>query len=685
MEWTALFAESTVRWFRETLGEPTDVQCESWNAIARGENVLVSAPTGMGKTLAAFLIFIDRLKKTTVPGEAKRLRLVYISPLKALGNDIRVNLTPPLTAIAGPALTAEVRTGDTSQAARQHMLRHPPDILITTPESLYLLLGSSRAQALLSTAEAVIVDECHALFGNKRGAHLLLSLARLDRVAGHKLQRIGLSATVTPLSAAASYLAGGQEVTIVAPPSPKMMSISVRSPLPDFNCLEQGSIWPEVARLALELCEGKRTVIAFVDGRMQAEKLAHQVNLLAGDGFARTHHGSISKEQRQAAEQELKSGTLRLLCATSSMELGIDVGEVDLILQLGYPSTIASVLQRLGRSGHGPGRLSEMVMIPRTAHETLFCALSAHTALQGGIEDLKTPGACLDVLAQHLVSMSLTGFTVPGAREMLRQTEPFTAVADSDLADILRMLAGDYEHERDVPVRPRLLYDRLGGVVKGDAYSRMLAFSSGGAIPDRGYYPVYLSDGTKLGELEEEYVYEARVGDRFMLGAFAWRIASLLKDRVIAQPSSTEGAQPPFWKGDSQARSAKTGRAFGVLLRELRQADAAGRLDASLAALGLCEAAVPNAGDFFHRQNASTAGWPDDRTLVAEHFCDQTGAPQLMLHALWGRAVNAPSPCSSRMPPGASPGLSTKHMRTTTVCSSFLLAMKNLCRPGFCI
>ena len=637
------FTPETAQWFAQNVGTPTPVQSEGWPQIAAGGDVLISAPTGTGKTLCAFLVFLDRLKERARAGEQKdELTLLYISPLKALGNDIRENLQRPMNGIAGPELRAAVRTGDTAQSERQKMLRRPPHILITTPESVYLLLTSVNGRRLLSTVKAVIVDELHVMMNDKRGAHLMLSLARLDALCGQRVQRIGLSATVEPLEEAARFLsADAQGAQIVAPKMEKSTEIHVTAPLADMRVLPEGTIWPELARSVVEHCEGKRTVIVFLEGRAQAEKLAFLVNEYAGAGFARTHHGCVSKEQRLEAEQQLRSGALRLLCATSSMELGIDVGEVDLVLQIAYPRTVSSCMQRLGRAGHNPGRTSEMHLFPRTAAETVYCGLTATLAAHGGIEQLSPPRKCLDVVAQHLVSMAAAeGYTVDGALEILRGAYPFREVTREELCAVLGMLAGDYEHELDRPVRPRVLYDRIHGTVSGDEYSRLLAVTSGGTIPDRGWFSVRLADGTRLGELDEEYVFEARVGDRFLLGSFAWRISVIGRDSVTVEASSSSGARAPFWKGDQGGRDYRTGCAFGEMLRDLTQAAQTGSIYQTLRAMHLDTASAVNGANYLQQQIEATGCLPDDRTILAEHFHDESGGNELMVHSVFGGRVN---------------------------------------------
>ena len=368
-----LFDSKTADWFRETLGEPTPVQKESWPAIAAGGHVLVSAPTGTGKTLSAFLVFLDRFKRMALDGALKQeLQLIYVSPLKSLASDIRENLRKPLLGIEGEAFVrVAIRTGDTTQQERRQIIRKPPHILIITPESLYLMLTSKTGQNMLCTAGAVIIDELHALIDTKRGAHLMLSLARLDFLCSKPLQRIGLSATISPLEDAARYLAP-EEVRVVSPFMKKKVRLEILGSYVDSSKKKKDPVWQELSKLVYQYCQGNRSVIAFVEGRRYAEKLAYYVNLIGGEDFARVHHGSLSKEQRREAEEALREGRLRLLCATSSMELGIDVGEIDQVLQVGCPRTVSGTLQRLGRAGHNPDRTSVMYLFPRTPAECIL-------------------------------------------------------------------------------------------------------------------------------------------------------------------------------------------------------------------------------------------------------------------------------------------------------------------------
>ncbi len=649
------FHPLTAQWFSRAIGAPTAVQQEAWPVIAAGGHTLVSAPTGTGKTLSAFLVFIDRLRAQAREGTLEdKLQLIYVSPLKSLAGDIRENLRRPLEGIAdvereagvapgpGQELRVAIRTGDTPQSERRRMIKTPPHILIITPESLFLMLTVKTGQSILHTARWIIIDELHALIDTKRGAHMILSIARLDRLCGQPVQRIGLSATIEPLSRAAEYLSP-EPATVVSPGMRKDIELAVTSPFGEERIIQKDTAWQQIAAAVYKRCEGTRSAIAFVEGRAYAEKLAYYMNELGGEGFARTHHGSLSKERRHEVEHALRTGTLRLLCATSSMELGIDVGDIDQVFQVGCPRSISSTMQRLGRAGHSPGRVSVMHIFPRTASEGLYSGLAAQVVRDGGVEHCRPPRLCLDVLAQHLVSMAAAEeYHLDEVMAILPRAYPFREVTREDVRDVLRMLAGDFEHERDIPVRPRLLYDRIHDRVEPDIYSRMLAVSAGGTIPDKGLYTAKTQNGVKLGELDEEFVYESRVGDRFLLGSFAWQIVRIHRDTVEVTPASTGGARLPFWHGDVRGRRMQTGLAYGAILRRLGGIQSTVDLLEELGRLGLDEKAAQGAMEFLREQMSATGVLPDDRTLVIEHFRDETGIQQMMVHSVMGRPVNEP-------------------------------------------
>ena len=640
-----MFSTKTREWFLSSVGTPTEAQRMGWQAISEGRDALISSPTGSGKTLAAFLYFLDEMRRELDAGAlAEGLRIVYVSPLKALGNDIRQNLERPLAGLGlSDAVRVAVRTGDTDAKARREMIKHPPHILITTPESLYLLLTSLSGRDMLKTARTVIVDELHAVLSSKRGAHLFLSLARLDALCGGHVRRVGLSATVNPPEEAARHLTGGEPCAVIVPKIEKRTELTVDVPVPDMRQLPERSVWPAIADRVIEALDHVRTVLVFVDGRAGCERLALRINERAGQTLARTHHGCVSKEQRLEAERMLKSGELRVMVATSSMELGVDVGEIDLVVQVGPPPGVSALLQRLGRAGHNPSRVSRMRVYPRTAAEAIGCALVCEAAREGRIERVRAPEMCLDVLSQHLVSMAAAGaYTVDEAVEILSRAYAYRRLASEDVKAVLGMLSGDYERMDDRPVKPRVVYDRLSGRVSGDAYTRMLALSAGGTIPDRGWFAVTLPDGTRLGELDEEFVFEARLGDKFYLGAFPWKIEEITRDRVIVSPTSPEGAASPFWKGDRAARAYETGAFYGSLLSKWE--DAARRspaaLRAALCAAGLTPDAAENAARVLESQLRAVGCLATDRVLVAEHFSDEAGEHQLMLHSPFGDAVN---------------------------------------------
>lgn len=641
----SIFTEKTRNWFSSSVGTPTEAQTLAFRAVASGKDVLVSSPTGSGKTLAAFLFFLDGFLRRAETGLlSNETEILYITPLKALGNDINENLSRPIEGLGLKNIVrTAIRNGDTTPSERQTILRKPPHILITTPESLYLLLSSLSGQKLLKTVKHVILDEFHATVSTKRGVHMMLSLARLDALCGRRLQRIALSATLTPLKTAKEILSGENECEIIASESTKKIQLVVDTAVKDMRILPENSIWPHLADRVTDATKDSKCVLAFADGRASCERLAHKINERAGDVIARTHHGCVSKQQRLEAENQLKSGKLRVMAATSSMELGIDVGDIDLVVQIGSPLSVSSLMQRLGRAGHSPGRVSRMRMYSKTAQDTLFCALTAKAAMDKKIEPIVELTQPVDLLCQHLVSMAATGeYSVCEAADILKNTWAYRNLTVDDVRNALSLLAGDYEHALDKPVRARVLYDRIHDVFKGDKYTSLLALSSGGTIPDRGWYAVLTRDGTRLGELDEEYVFEARLGDKFMLGAFPWVIVDITREAVIVDKTTPAGAASPFWKGDGSMRFYETGCYFGGILSSLENAikQPGSSLSALLESMCLTKPAAETVKRVIKEQISVCGNLATDKRIILEHFSDEASDHQMMVHSVFGGRVN---------------------------------------------
>ncbi|HLS77505.1 MAG TPA: ATP-dependent helicase [Nocardia sp.] len=711
---TARFSHATREWFDGAFAAPTSAQIGAWQAIAAGEHTLVVAPTGSGKTLSAFLWAIDELARgagarpddQAASGGAAASRaagsngttVLYVSPLKALAVDVERNLRAPLAGITRtaarlglevPEITVGVRSGDTTQAARRAMQRTPPDILITTPESLFLMLTSA-ARETLRTVRTVIVDEVHAVAGSKRGAHLALSLARLDLLTGRPAQRIGLSATVRPAEEVGRFLTGAAPVTIVAPPAPKTFDLSVRVPVPDMtepgDSDQPGSIWPHVDEAVVDLVLAHRSSIVFANSRRLAERLTARLNeayaARLGEAvdtahgppaqlgastevvhgaeplLARAHHGSVSKEQRALIEDDLKSGRLRCVVATSSLELGIDMGAVDLVVQVEAPPSVASGLQRIGRAGHQVGQTSRGVLFPKHRTDVVHCAVAAHRMVTGQIEALRIPAHPLDILAQQTVAAcALEPIDADAWFETVRSTGSFATLPRSAYESVLDLLAGRYPSDEFAELRPRLVWDRDAGTLTGRPGAQRLAVTSGGAIPDRGMFAVYMvgEKNSRVGELDEEMVYESRVGDVFALGATSWRIEEITFDRVLVTPAFGLPGRLPFWHGDGLGRPAELGAALGEFLRkavkrvpestqEAGQPPPAadGALDDLLAGAGLDANATANLLALLADQRAATGHVPTDKTLLVERFRDELGDWRLVLHSPFGLPVHAP-------------------------------------------
>ncbi|MGP3971232.1 Lhr family helicase [Streptomyces sp. 6N223] len=701
------FSPATRAWFSRAFREPTSAQHGAWRAIAEESDVLVVAPTGSGKTLAAFLASLDRLAAEPPPAEPRRrCRVLYVSPLKALAVDVERNLRSPLTGIRQesvrlglpePEVRVGIRTGDTPATERRSLATRPPDILITTPESLFLMLTSAARDAL-SGVETVILDEVHAVAGTKRGAHLAVSLERLDALLERPARRIGLSATVRPVDEVARFLSPQRKAKIVQPPSAKEFRLEVVVPVQDMGELggsrvpdipgtpgvpdapgaggERPSIWPSVEERIVDLVQAHRSTIVFANSRRLAERLCNRMNeiayeraageslpeghdaaeLMGGSGagkgappvLARAHHGSVSKEQRALIEEDLKAGRLPAVVATSSLELGIDMGAVDLVVQVESPPSVASGLQRVGRAGHQVGAVSAGVVFPKYRGDLVQSAVVTERMRSGAIESLRVPANPLDVLAQQLVAMAaMDTWDVDEVLTLVRRAAPFAALPESAFHAVLDMLAGRYPSDAFAELRPRLVWDRVAHTVRGRPGAQRLAVTSGGTIPDRGLFGVFLAGadpkkgGGRVGELDEEMVYESRVGDVFTLGTTSWRIEDITRDRVLVSPAPGVPARLPFWKGDQLGRPLELGRALGAFLRET------GRLEPEaarerLAAAGLDAWAVDNVLAYLEEQREACGHIPDDRTIVVERFRDELGDWRVVVHSPFGAQVHAP-------------------------------------------
>ncbi len=639
MDALAPFSPETRGWFEQAFDGPTPAQELGWPAIARGGHTLIQAPTGSGKTLAAFLYGIDKLNSK--PGEG--LRLLYVSPLKALNYDIERNLRGPLAGLRSE-LRVGVRTGDTPQKERAAMLREPPDILITTPESLFLLL-TSRARETLRGVETVIVDEVHAVAGTKRGAHLALSLERLEHLVGGPLQRIGLSATQRPLEEIGRFVSGGREIELVDAGRAKTLDLKVVVPLDDMRePEEQQSIWPSIYPEILELVRAHRSTIVFVNNRRLAERLALRLNDLAEEEIARAHHGSLAREQRIEVEELLKKGAIPCLVATSSLELGIDMGAVDLVIQVESPKSVARGLQRVGRAGHELGAVSRGRIFPKFRADLLESAVVARRMLDGAIEETKIPRNPLDVLAQQIVGICADEeISVDDLHALVRGAYPFADLSRVQLENVLDMLDGRYPSDEFAELRARVVWDRTAGMVRGRQGARRLAVTNAGTIPDRGLFGVHLVDGGgRVGELDEEMVYEARAGQTFLLGASTWRIEEITRDRVLVSPAPGVPGAVPFWKGEGVGRPYELGEAIGAASRELvalSDEKAATRLQGEYT---LDERAASNLLAFLREQEGATGAVPSDKTIVVERFRDEIGDWRLCILTPFGGRVHAP-------------------------------------------
>ncbi len=718
-----LFHPAVRDWFAGSFPAPTRAQELAWPHLLRGASTLVLAPTGSGKTLAAFLHAIERSMFAPEPSPAARCRVVYVSPLKALAVDVERNLRSPLVGIARAAATRGdafrvptigVRTGDTPARERVKFARHPTDILITTPESLYLLL-TSNARAALAAVETVIVDEIHALVPTKRGAHLALSLERLEGLAGRPLQRIGLSATQRPLEEVGRFLGGfaalaeqptkparrqrratadaapvgtaraqidaefslpehgaARPVELVDASEPKSLILRVEVPVEDMARLgetidlpsgpaAQGpvrtSIWTAIHPRLLELIREHRSTLLFVNSRRVAERLAAALNELAGETMAYAHHGSVAREQRAEIEDRLKTGRIKALVATSSLELGIDMGAIDLVVQIEAPPSVASGLQRIGRSGHGVGETSRGLLFPKYRADLLACAAITRAMHEGAVERTRYPRNPLDVLAQQVVAMvAVEDWTVDALWHAVRGAAPFAELTRGAFEGVLDMLSGRYPSDELADLRPRITWDRIAGRLQARDGAKRVAIANGGTIPDRGLYGVFLATGEgdrrggpRVGELDEEMVFESRVGETFLLGATAWRIEAITHDRVLVTPAPGEPGKMPFWKGENVGRPLELGLRIGRLTRELREMPAPAARERLARHHDLDERAADNLLAYLTDQAAASAGSgtgagavPDDRTVVIERCRDELGDWRICLLAPFGGRVFAP-------------------------------------------
>ena len=682
-----VFGPLAAEWFRSAFAAPTPAQVGGWASIAAGRHTLIHAPTGSGKTLAAFLWTLDRLAGEQRP-RTPTVRVLYISPLKALIYDVERNLRAPLAGMrlaaerlgeAAPRIEVGVRTGDTPADERRRLVRNPPDILITTPESLYLIL-TSQASEILRGVEHVIVDEVHALAGTKRGAHLALSLERLEKLTLRPPQRIGLSATQRPVETIARFLGGvgpgrageSRDVEIVDAGSRKALEISVRVPVEDMTRLDElpppgdgpagptggpearHSIWPAIHPQILELIREHHSTIVFCNSRRLAERLANKLNELAGEELVRAHHGSLAREQRVAIEEALKAGRLPAIVATSSLELGIDMGAVDLVIQVESPASVASGLQRVGRAGHQVGEPSRGIFFPKYRGDLLETAVVTARMHEGAIEETRLPRNPLDVLAQQIVAMTVReGWADHELFETVRRAAPYESLTRDAFEAVLGMLAGGYPSDEFAELKARVVWNRETGMVEGRRDARTVAITSGGTIPDRGLYPVFLvgeagTPGRRVGELDEEMVYESRVGEVIALGATSWRVEEIRPDRVVVSPAPGVPGKIPFWHGDGLGRPVELGRAMGEFVRELEGDLARGERGRERARRRLLEhhdlddLAAENVLAYLAEEREMAGSLPTDRRIVVERFRDELGDWRIVLLTPFGGRVHAP-------------------------------------------
>src|SRR6266566_650971 len=645
-------------WFEATFSEATLPQRDGWDAIASGRDTLIVAPTGSGKTLASFLWALDHLHRLALDRRLEdRVYVVYVSPLRALNNDIEKNLRAPLAGIRAaaeaqgldlPEVRVAVRTGDTLAAQRQAMTRRPPHILITTPESLYILLTAAGFRPALSRARFVIVDEVHALLGGKRGAHLALSLERLQALvadAGEpRPQRIGCSATVRPVEEALAFLTGAtaRDAVIVDAGFSRDLDVAVVSPVDDFLTATSDTVWDATLQQVAELVQAHRTTLVFAQSRRSAERLARDLNDRITDGRVAAHHGSLSRRARLEAENRLKDGQLKALVATSSLELGIDVGAIDLVVQLQSPRNIAAALQRVGRAGHALSRVSKGRIVVTKGEELVEAAAVVRSIHERHLDRIAMPDAPLDVLAQQIVAaVAAESLTIDAVYARFRNAAPYRELSREALVAVIRSLAEPLPAEVK-GAAPRILWDRVNDRLHARRGSRFLALTSGGTIPDNGLYDVFVAEtDLKVGTLDEEYVTESLPGDVFLLGSHSWKIVKVRADRVLVEDAQGMSPTIPFWKGEHPSRSWELGLAVGRLRR-----DAAERLDApdftawAAQACGLDSRAASAMHAWLVKAGEVLDSVPDDQGIVVESFSDEMGGRHAMIHSVFGMRVN---------------------------------------------
>ena len=672
-----VFSEATQRWFDDNFQAPTPVQDRGWREIADGKHALLVAPTGSGKTLAAFLAGIDRLG--TLPDDAEPgVRVLYVSPLKALVYDIERNLRAPLVGIARVAerlaipfhqASVAVRTGDTPQRERQRQAKNPAEILVTTPESLFLILGS-KASRILASVDTVIVDEIHAMAATKRGAHLALSLERLSELTGREPQRIGLSATVRPLEAVAGFLGGDRPVEIVDCSARPDLDLTVSVPVPDMQnppgpateparggsilaelySREVGTpqaergIWPSIYPELLDAIRENRSTIIFVNSRGLCERLAHKLNELAEEDLVRAHHGSISHAKRAEIEERLKAGEIRGIVATSSLELGVDMGAVDLVLLVESPGSVARGLQRIGRAGHGVGEISAGRIYPKFRGDLLESAVVAQRMLAAELDAIAVPENPLDVLSQQIVAMCCQRpMTVEEIARLVRRAGSYRQLSPAALEAVLDMLSGRYPSSDFADLRPLLSWDRSQDTLSPRRGAAMVTRMNAGTIPDRGAYGVHLGeDGPRVGELDEEMVFETRPGDNVTLGASTWHVESITRDRVIVTPAPGEPGRLPFWRGEGPGRPIELGRAIGAFLREAGRLDEARMRPWLIENTPLDDFAARNLAAYIAEQKRETGTLPTDRSITIERFRDELGDWRVCILTPFGARIHAP-------------------------------------------